>query len=123
MLSINGQTFGEVFTNLSTDERLGVHERDAARKAADWYAEHDRLSVLCSEAANSGDHATWQEASDAASHHWHAKPFHGSHLSERPQEFRTLTVGDVKFTVFPYTTGATMNVSVNRLHQKSATTH
>jgi hypothetical protein len=114
MLSIQGQTFSQVFANLAADGRLDGPERDAARKVADWYAEHERLDALCSEAADSGDHASWQKASNAVSRHWHAKPFHGSHLAERPQEFRTLTVGDVKFTVAPYTTGATMNVGIDR---------
>jgi hypothetical protein len=103
-----------VFANLATDERLDDRERAAARKVADWYAEYERLDALSSEAADSGDHASWQRASDAEDRHWHRKPFHGSHLCEQPQEFRTLTVGDVKFTVAPYTTGATMNVGTDR---------
>lgn len=112
MLSIDGTTLGEVFANLATDPRLDEPERSAAGRLAAWHRRDEDLARRLAVAAQAPDRAAWDEADEEHEAHRRAKPFR----SRKPatDEARTLECDGVRFVVWPYTTGATMNVGVER---------
>jgi hypothetical protein len=115
MLSIKGHTYVTVFANLADDERLDATERAAARKVADWFTEWEQTETLAVFAHHVDDHETWERVAREQVAILRRRPFLGNPSPERPQEFRSFIVGDVKFTVFPHTTGPTMNVGIDRV--------
>ena len=116
MLSITGQTFGEVFANLVQHDALDDTERTAAQHVAAWLASWEKAEHEYIEACQNGNHAAWETASEERARLRRSMPFAGSGLwVESPREWRTFIVGSVKFRVFPYTTGPTMNVGVDRV--------
>jgi hypothetical protein len=112
MLSINGNTFAEVFGNLATDARLDDVERAAAARIAEWEHEEEGFKSRCARAAEAGDKSAWDEADAAQSAHSESCPYEAR--ATRASEQRVLVCDRVRFTIRPYTAGQSMNVGVEK---------
>jgi hypothetical protein len=113
MIAVSGITLGEVFANLAADDRLDDSERSAVGRIAGWLADYERHDAARVQATQDGDRAAWEAHSRERDRLMEARPFAGNPKSTAAS-FHLIS-GDVKFTVRPYTTGATMNVGVDRV--------
>jgi hypothetical protein len=121
MLSIEGQTLGEVFLDLVTHEATDDVEQSAARHVARWLTAWEAAEYASAKACQEGDKSAWDAASEEQATLRRSMPFSGSGpWAESPSEWRTFVVGSVKFRVYPYTTGATMNVGISRIGREHA---
>jgi hypothetical protein len=117
MLTIPGVTVGDVFSRLAIRTELDADERAAARLIAHHIgavetAKSDALEAMLV----TGDHEAWEDAVETVSRLSLQQPFIGNLMqADTGADWRTATVGDIRFIVYPYTIGATMNVGVDRI--------
>jgi hypothetical protein len=115
MLSINGSTFGEVFANIAKDTAsYDEGERSAARAIAEWMDREEAQKAVRAQYHPIQDRAAYAEADKEFSRISKERPYvvpEGRGFG--PEEFSTFVCGGFRFTVYPYTTGNTMNVGVD----------
>lgn len=113
MLTIQGTTLGEVFTNLVSNGALDDHERSAVSRMAEWFAAYEAAVARRTEAVvETGDRDACDRAEADEARLAQSRPFIGDQFSTR--ESFSLICGDVKFTIRQHTAGATMNVGIDR---------
>jgi hypothetical protein len=118
MLSIEGTTYAEMFGNLASHPDLDDAERKAAVRIGEWFRRRDELVAAEREAQNAPDFDPLDESRpDPVGDHGRRAPFFGPTSPEvqSGQDWRTWICGDVRFRVYPYTAGPTMNVGIDRV--------
>lgn len=119
MLTICGQTFGEVFAALADRKELSSSETAAARKMAEWFAAYEQVQAEATEATVvTGDRGAYDRAETAMSSLRRCQPWRGTLLvgeGETRTDTRYARVGRIQFTIAPHTNGATMNVGIDRV--------
>jgi hypothetical protein len=114
MRSISGSTYEEVFASIADDERYDEGERSAAREIAGWMGREEAQKAVRAQYHPIRNREAYTEADKELSRISGERPYvvpEGRGFG--PEEFRTFVCGGFRFTVYPYTTGNTMNVGVD----------
>ena len=112
-LSIDGQTYSEVFTRIAADPRFDERERKIAADIGGWMRAAGRRSSAMWEAAETGDYDEWERLDAEA---LPRKPFVGPSKDDPSgfdeTVFSSFACGSIVFRVYPFTTVGAMNVTV-----------
>jgi hypothetical protein len=123
-ISIRGQSYEEVFGNIARDERFDEAEKDSALAIAAYYRARSEwegaLRTALEDATRDAGALEARYARERIEAEFlESRPrllFRGHHVddphSPAGQEWRTIAHGRLKWTVWPFTAGDSMNVAV-----------